>query len=59
MMRVVGDRAIVFVQNSVRFNEWNEPKPDVALLIPKDDFYASRHPGPEDILLSLKSRTPR
>ena len=40
--------------NSVRLNEWNEPKPDIALLSARDDFYASRHPGPEDILLIVE-----
>ena len=54
MVRLVGDRAIVFIQCSVRLNDWNEPEPDVVLLRPKEDFYASRHPGPEDILLNVE-----
>lgn len=54
MGRLVGDRAIVFIQSSVRLNDWNEPEPDVVLLRPKADFYASKHPGPEDILLTVE-----
>jgi Uma2 family endonuclease len=54
MVRIIGDRAIVFIQSNVRLNEWNEPEPDVALLLPGDDFYASKHPGPEDILLIVE-----
>ncbi len=54
MGRLVGDRAIVFVQSSIRLNNWNEPEPDVVLLRPKADFYASKHPGPEDILLIVE-----
>jgi len=52
--RLTGDQTIVFVQSSVRLDEWNEPEPDVVLLKPKDDFYASKHPGPEDILLIVE-----
>src|SRR5712671_1868542 len=54
MVRLVGDRAIVFIQSSVRLNEWNEPDPDVVLLRPREDFYASKHPGPEDIFLIVE-----
>jgi len=52
--RLVGDLAVLFVQSSVQLNEWNEPEPDIALLVPRDDFYASRHPGPEDIFLIVE-----
>ena len=48
------DMAIVSVQDPVRLNEHNEPQPDLALLRPKDDFYASGHPTPEDILLIVE-----
>jgi Uma2 family endonuclease len=54
MVRLVGDHAIVFIQSSVRLNDWNEPEPDAVLLRPKDDFYASRHPGPDDIFLVVE-----
>ena len=51
---LVGRRAIVSVQNPVRLNDFSEPQPDVALLKPRDDFYASRQPGPEDVLLIVE-----
>jgi Uma2 family endonuclease len=54
LVRLVGDRAIVGVQGSVRLDEYDEPQPDVYLLKPKDDFYASGHPGPSDILLMIE-----
>jgi Uma2 family endonuclease len=53
-VRLTGDREFVFIQNSVRLNDWNEPESDVALLRPRDDFYASKDPGPEDILLIVE-----
>lgn len=51
---LVGRRAIVSVHNPVRLNDFSEPQPDVALLKPRDDFYASRQPGPEDVLLIVE-----
>jgi Uma2 family endonuclease len=50
----VRDRAIVRVQGSVRLDLFHEPQPDLALLKPRDDFYASAHPGPSDILLVVE-----
>jgi Uma2 family endonuclease len=51
--RVVG-RAHVNVQNPVRLGEHSEPQPDLALLRRRRDFYASSHPGPEDVLLVIE-----
>ena len=45
---------IVWVQNPVRLDEWSEPEPDLGILRPKDDFYASAHPTPEDTLLAVE-----
>ena len=52
--RVLGDRAIVRVQSPVRLSEVSEPDTDVALLEPRDDYYASDHPSPSDILLLVE-----
>lgn len=46
--------AIVAVQNPVRLNDFSEPQPDIALLKPRDDFYASAHPTPADVLLIIE-----
>ena len=48
------NQALVWVQNPMRLNEFSEPQPDVALLRPRSDFYASAHPSPEDILLVIE-----
>ncbi len=50
----VGPRAIVQVQNPVRIGNASEPQPDLMLLKPKSDFYASGHPGPSDVLLLIE-----
>jgi Uma2 family endonuclease len=50
----VGGRGILWVQNPIRLGARSEPQPDVALLRYRPDFYASAHPGPEDILLVVE-----
>ena len=47
-------RAIVWIQNPVRLSGESEPQPDVALLRPRTDFYASEPPGPPDVLLVIE-----
>ena len=48
-------RALVWVQNPlllVRLQ--SEPEPDVMLLAPRSDFYASGHPEPPDVRLLVE-----
>lgn len=54
LVPIVGDRAIVQVQGSVRLGRFNEPQPDIVLLRPQADFHASRLPGPSDIFLIIE-----
>jgi Uma2 family endonuclease len=49
-----GGQAIVRVQNPIRLGERSEPQPDLALLQFRPDFYASSHPGPQDVLLVVE-----
>ena len=53
LVRLVGDRAIVAVQNPIRLAD-SVPEPDIALLRPRADFYADGKPGPEDVLLVIE-----
>jgi Uma2 family endonuclease len=48
-----GDTAIVAIQNPVRLAD-SEPEPDVALLRPRGDFYATGKPEPADVLLAIE-----
>lgn len=52
--RKVGSSAIVSVQDLVRVGERSELEPDIALLRPREDFYASAHPLPDDVLLLVE-----
>jgi len=51
----LGERVIVRVQGPVLLaSVESEPEPDVALLVPRPDFYTTGHPEPTDILLAVE-----
>ena len=49
-----GQFGIVSTQCPIRLNDASEPEPDIALLKPREDFYAQEHPGPDDVLLVIE-----
>src|SRR4051794_31647009 len=49
-----GSVAIVSVQDPIHLDDYNEPQPDLALLRPRADYYASGHPQPADVLLVVE-----
>ena len=51
---VLNETAIVSIQDPIHIDEYNEPEPDIALLTPRDDFYAERHPEPGEVLLVIE-----
>lgn len=55
LQKTVGDAFLISTQNpiSIFFND-SEPQPDLVLLKPKADFYASNHPAPDDIYLVIE-----
>jgi Uma2 family endonuclease len=52
--RYTDDVALVSVQNPIRIDNYDEPQPDVALLRPRADDYATATPTPTDILLLVE-----
>jgi hypothetical protein len=52
VLRFAG-RFITSVQNPISV-AGSEPYPDIAILKPCEDFYASSHPGPEDVMLIIE-----
>ncbi|MEH2252177.1 Uma2 family endonuclease [Nostoc sp.] len=48
------DRILIAIQDPVVLDNNSEPQPDVALLKPRDDFYATAHPQPQDIFLLIE-----
>jgi Uma2 family endonuclease len=51
--RRLGDLVIVSIQNPVRLDD-SEPEPDVSLLRPREDEYASGKPRAADVLLLIE-----
>ena len=54
LVRAVGDRAIVSVQNPVQLDDLSEPQPDFSLLRPRDDDYRRATPRPHEVLLIIE-----
>jgi Uma2 family endonuclease len=52
--RLLGERTLISVQNPIAIPDWSEPNPDVALLVPRSDDYASAHPGPRHIQVLIE-----
>jgi Uma2 family endonuclease len=53
-MRELGERVLVDVQNPIVLHDRSAPLPDVMLLQPRADLYASGHPRPSDVLLVVE-----
>lgn len=51
---VLGEHAVLSVQDPLRLDDHSEPQPDLMLLAPRADFYASAHPTPADVLLLVE-----
>jgi len=52
--RLSTSEAIMAVQNPVVLDDGTEAQPDISVLEPKDDAYASSHPRPGDVLLIVE-----
>lgn len=49
-----GDRVFVNVQNPLQLDRLSVFQPDLAILLPRDDFYMDSHPTPKDVLLVIE-----
>jgi len=54
IVKAIGEKAFIWVQTTVVLDTFVVPEPDIALLIPRDDSYATKHPGASDILLIIE-----
>lgn len=54
LVPAVGERAIVRVQGAVRLSRMSEPQPDVALLVPRADYYRVGHPSGDNTFLVIE-----
>jgi len=51
---LVGNNALINSQNPLQLGDLSEPEPDFMLLKPNADFYSSRHPNANDVLLLIE-----
>lgn len=50
----VEQAAIVGVQDPIRLSDYSEPQPDLSVCRPREDFYATGHPHPVDVILLVE-----
>jgi Uma2 family endonuclease len=48
------EEALVISQSPIHLDDFSEPQPDLALLCYREDFYASKLPAAEDVLLVVE-----
>ena len=51
---VLSGRGVLSVQNPVRLDDGSDPEPDIVVLRPRADDYATAIPGPSDVLLLIE-----
>ena len=54
LVRAVGDRGVVAVQNPVQPDDLSEPRPDFSVLTPRDDDCRRATPLPHEVLLIIE-----
>jgi Uma2 family endonuclease len=54
LTKLMPDDVISSVQNPLQLGDLSEPEPDFMLLKSNDDFYSSRHPNANDVLLLIE-----
>jgi Uma2 family endonuclease len=54
LQEAVRDRALVLVQAPIRLDDYSVPQPDIALLLPRADYYRSSLALARDVLLVIE-----
>lgn len=52
--RQLGEQVLVRLQDPIQLDRYSEPEPDIAVVHPRDDFYADHHPGPNEVYLIIE-----
>jgi Uma2 family endonuclease len=54
LSRRLAERVVVAIQNPIRLSDYSEPEPDITLLRLRADYYRTRKPRPDDVLLLIE-----
>ena len=52
--RAAGEHFMIRTQQPISLGEHSEPEPDIAVVLPRGDYYKMRHPVPTDVLLIIE-----
>lgn len=52
--QLIADTNIISIQDPIQLSDYTEPEPDIAILRLQEDFYATQHPTPPDVLLIIE-----
>jgi len=50
----LGNRVLVRLQDPVRLNDYSEPEPDIAVVVPDPLYYEDHHPTPSEVYLIIE-----
>lgn len=50
----IGDRVLICLQDPVQLDDYSEPEPDIAILVPDPLDYAEHHPTPAEVYLLIE-----
>jgi Uma2 family endonuclease len=54
LVRALGARMHLSVQNPIRLDDYSAPQPDITVSTPREDFYRRRRSTPDDVLLLIE-----
>ena len=54
LQKHLGEQVLVRLQDPVRLDDYSEPEPDIAVVIPDPLYYEDRHPTPGEVYLIIE-----
>ncbi|MCL1465072.1 Uma2 family endonuclease [Argonema galeatum] len=54
LRNLLGDLVLIRLQDPVQLDDYSEPEPDIALVIPDQMYYEDHHPNPSEVYLIIE-----